>query len=128
MLILAIETSCDETAAAIIDEEKLYCSIVYSQLDVHRKYGGVVPELASRAHLKAIIPTVEEALQTANFKKSDLEAIAVTNGPGLAGALLVGVNFAKAMALALNIPFIGINHLDGHIFASLPDPPSIKSP
>lgn len=128
MLILAIETSCDETAVAILDDQTLYSSIVYSQSNIHQQYGGVVPELASRAHLKTIIPTVTESFQATNFSKSDLDAIAVTFGPGLVGALLVGLNFAKAMALALNIPFVGINHLEGHIFANLLDHPSIKPP
>jgi N6-L-threonylcarbamoyladenine synthase len=128
MLVLAIETSCDETAAAILDDEELHSSIVYSQLDVHRPYGGVVPELASRAHLETLVPTIEEALQQANVDKSQVEAIAVTHGPGLIGALLVGVNAAKAMGLALDVPFLGVNHLEGHIFASQLDHPAIQPP
>lgn len=128
MPILALETSCDETAAAILDENKLYSSVVYSQSDIHQEFGGVVPELASRAHLKTIIYTVEKSLQEANCNKTDLDAVVVTYGPGLVGALLVGLNFAKAMSLALSIPFLGINHLDGHLFANQLDHPSIKPP
>ncbi len=128
MLVLAIETSCDETAAAVLDEERLYSSIVYSQLKIHQPFGGVVPELASRAHLQTVLPTVEQALQQAGVGKAGLDALAVTFGPGLVGALLVGVNFAKALAFALKKPFVGVNHLEGHLFAGLLAHPELKPP
>lgn len=118
MRILAIETSCDETAAAIVEDgERILSSIVASQLDTHGRYGGVVPELASREHLRAIVPVVREALQTARCGYEDLDAIAVTQGPGLIGALLVGITYAKALCLARNLPLIGVNHIEGHIHA-----------
>ena len=128
MVVLAVETSCDETAAAVLDENKLYSSIVYSQLDIHRPFGGVVPELASRAHLQTILPTIDEALRTAGKEKHEIDALAVTCGPGLVGALLVGVNVAKSMALALEKPFIGVNHLEGHLFATQLDHPGLEPP
>ena len=128
MVVLAVETSCDETAAAVLDENKLYSSIVYSQLDIHRPFGGVVPELASRAHLQTILPTIDEALRTAGKEKHEIDALAVTCGPGLVGALLVGVNVAKSMALALEKPFVGVNHLEGHLFATQLDHPGLEPP
>jgi N6-L-threonylcarbamoyladenine synthase len=116
MLILAIETSCDETAAAVLrDGRELLSDIVYSQVAVHRPYGGVVPELASRNHLDKIVPVVEEALQQAGIGFEDLEGLAVTRGPGLVGALLIGLSFAKAVSAARGIPLVGVNHLEGHI-------------
>jgi N6-L-threonylcarbamoyladenine synthase len=117
MKILGIETSCDETSAAVLDDGQLLSSIVSSQY-FHSKYGGVVPELASRAHQRVIVKVVDEALASAGVKKEELEGIAVTYGPGLIGSLLVGVSFAKAMAFALKIPIVGINHLEGHIFST----------
>lgn len=118
--ILGIESSCDETAAAIVRSgQQIVSSAVFSQIATHRPYGGVVPELASREHLRAIIPVVREALQQANREFQDVDAIAVTKGPGLAGALLVGVSFAKALAFALHKPLIAVNHLEGHIHAVL---------
>lgn len=128
MNILAIETSCDETAAAVLNENKLLSDVVYSQLAIHQSYGGVVPELASRAHLQTIIPTIDEALQKAKMGKERLDGIAVTYGPGLVGALLVGVNVAKAMAFANHIPLLGVNHLEGHIFANRLDHPQLEPP
>lgn len=120
--ILGIETSCDETAAAVVEESRaVLSSVVSSQLDIHRSYGGVVPELASREHLRNIVPVVRETLQQAGLGYADLAAVAVTEGPGLAGALLVGIMYAKAVAFAANIPLIGVNHLDGHIHAVLLD-------
>jgi N6-L-threonylcarbamoyladenine synthase len=117
--ILGIESSCDETAASVMTDGRLIASnVVASQIDLHRKYGGVMPEIASRAHIQAIVPTVEEALLRAEVGWADLSAIAVTNGPGLAGCLLVGVNSAKALSLARDIPIIGINHLEGHIYSN----------
>jgi len=129
MKLLGIETSCDETAAAVWLEDRLTSNIVASQ-EVHQKYGGVVPELASRAHVQLILPTVQKALKEAEIEKEYLDGIAVTFGPGLAGSLLVGLNFAKAMALALDIPIIGVNHIEGHIFSNSvlgegPPPPFI---
>jgi N6-L-threonylcarbamoyladenine synthase len=119
-LILGIETSCDETAAAIVERGALtLSSVVASQIATHARYGGVVPELASREHLRAIVPVVRAALAEAGVTLADLDAIAVTSGPGLAGALLVGITYAKALAFANNLPLIAINHLEGHIHAVL---------
>jgi len=118
MLLLALESSCDETAAAVVrDGRQVLSNLISSQVDLHAVYGGVVPELASRRHLEVINPLVEEALSTAGVKQDDLEGIVVTRGPGLVGALLVGVSFAKAYAYALNIPMIGVHHIEGHIQA-----------
>ena len=118
MSLLAIESSCDETAAAVLaDETTVLSSVVASQLDTHSKYGGVVPELASREHLRAIVPVVREALLRAGTTLGQLDAIAVTSGPGLAGSLLVGLTYAKALCFARNIPLITVNHIEGHIHA-----------
>jgi N6-L-threonylcarbamoyladenine synthase len=117
-LILGIETSCDETAAAVVREgERPLSNIVASQIALHTNYGGVVPELASREHLRNIVPVVREAIRAAGIAYADLDAIAVTEGPGLAGALLVGITFAKSLAFGLDIPLIAVNHLEGHIHA-----------
>jgi len=116
--ILAIESSCDETAAAVIeDETRVLSSVVASQFPVHGKYGGVVPELASREHLRAIVPVVREAMERARADWKDLDAVAATSGPGLAGSLLVGLTYAKAIAFANGIPLIAVNHIEGHIHA-----------
>jgi N6-L-threonylcarbamoyladenine synthase len=116
--ILGIESSCDETAASVIEgETNVLSSVVASQLSVHAKYGGVVPELASREHLRAIVPVVREALEKANLTVRDLDAVAATSGPGLAGALLVGLTYAKAISFATGIPLITVNHIEGHIHA-----------
>jgi N6-L-threonylcarbamoyladenine synthase len=118
--ILGIESSCDETAAAVVRSgEHLLSNVVASQFAVHQQYGGVVPELASREHLRAILPVVRKALDDAHRTYNDIDAIAVTQGPGLAGALLVGVSYAKALAFALSKPLIAVNHLEGHIHAVL---------
>ena len=118
--ILGIETSCDETAAAVVkDGERLLSNVVSSQIATHQPYGGVVPELASREHLRAIVPVVRQALQESGQSLESLDAIAVTQGPGLAGALLVGISYAKALAFALEKPLITVNHLEGHIHAVL---------
>ncbi|MDY6863122.1 MAG: tRNA (adenosine(37)-N6)-threonylcarbamoyltransferase complex dimerization subunit type 1 TsaB, partial [Thermodesulfobacteriota bacterium] len=118
MIILGIETSCDETAAAVIkDDGKILSNIIASQISVHSKYGGVVPELASRKHVENILPVIRESLNKAQITLRDLDGIAVTKGPGLVGSLLVGISVAKAMAYALKIPFVGINHIQGHISA-----------
>ena len=119
-LILAIESSCDETAAAVVQRgARTLSSVVASQIATHARYGGVVPELASREHLRAIVPVVRAALAQAGITLADLDAIAVTSGPGLAGALLVGITYAKALAFARNLPLIAVNHLEGHIHAVL---------
>ena len=119
-LILGIESSCDETAAAVVERgSRTLSSVVASQIATHLRYGGVVPELASREHLRAIVPVVRTALAEAGVGLGDLEAIAVTSGPGLAGALLVGITYAKALAFAQGLPLIAVNHLEGHIHAVL---------
>src|SRR5579871_1030030 len=118
--ILGIESSCDETAAAVVRSgEQLISSVVASQIATHKPYGGVVPELASREHLRAIIPVVRQALAAAKHTYESVDAIAVTRGPGLAGSLLVGISYAKALAYALEKPLIAVNHLEGHIHAVL---------
>lgn len=120
MHVLGIETSCDETAAAVVQSGKrLLSNVVASQLSVHRLYGGVVPELASREHLRAVVIVVREAVQQAAIQYQNLDAIAVTKGPGLIGSLLVGVTFAKGIAMSLGIPLLGINHIEGHIHAAV---------
>ena len=130
MLILGIESSCDETAAAVVEDGcRVLSSVVASQVDIHHRYGGVVPELASRKHIEAILPVVTDALDQSGFKKSDLDAVAVTQGPGLVGSLLVGYSFAKALARGLDIPWVGVNHLEGHILSVFleDDPPGGSS-
>ena len=117
MTILGIETSCDETSAAVLIDGIVRSNVIASQL-FHEKYGGVVPELASRAHMKLIVPIVSEAMEKAGVKKDDLDAIAATYGPGLIGSLLVGLNFAKANACGLGIPFIGVNHMEAHLLSN----------
>ena len=117
--ILAIETSCDETACAIIENGRaLLSSIVASQMELHARYGGVFPEVASRQHVLSIIPVVQNALSQAQLTLNDIDAIAVTQGPGLAGSLIVGMNMAKGMSLALDKPLMGVNHLEGHIYSA----------
>ncbi len=116
--ILAIETSCDETAAAIVTDGRTIASnIIASQIDLHAQYGGVFPEVASRAHAETISAVVAQAMTQADMEYTDLDAIAVTQGPGLVGSLLVGINFAKGLALATGLPLLGINHLEGHIYS-----------
>ncbi len=128
MLCLGIETSCDETAASVVrGQTAVLSSIVSSQL-VHAEYGGVVPELAARAHMQAIVPVVEAALAEARVTWSDLSLVAVTNTPGLMGALLVGLPFAKALCYSLGVPFVGVNHIEGHIFALRLEQPELKPP
>lgn len=118
MKILGIESSCDETAAAVVEDgSRILSSVVSSQMATHAKYGGVVPELASREHLRAIVPVVRLALEESNTRLEDLSAIAATQGPGLVGSLLVGMTYAKALALVKNIPLIAVNHIEGHIHA-----------
>jgi len=116
--ILAIETSCDETAGAVIaDGQRILSNVVASQVDLHAEYGGVFPEMASRAHVKAIVPVIEQTMQEAHVGFNDLNAVAVTYGPGLAGSLLVGVNAAKGLAFGRGLPLIGVNHLEAHVYA-----------
>ncbi len=119
MKILGIETSCDETAAAVIEDgQVIHSNIVASQAELHAQFGGIVPEVASRQHMISIMPVLNEAIEKANLEASQLDGIAVTHGPGLAGSLLIGVNSAKGLAFAHDLPFIGINHLEGHIYAA----------
>ena len=131
MLLLAIETSCDETSAAVVENgTKVLSNVVASQTEFHKKYGGIVPEIASRKHIEVINPIIAEALEKAGKKFKDLDAVAVTYGPGLVGSLLVGLCAAKAIAWSLKIPLIGVNHLEGHIYANflnshLPSPISL---
>jgi N6-L-threonylcarbamoyladenine synthase len=116
--ILAIETSCDETAAAIVEDgRRILSNVVASQVELHARYGGVFPEIASRAHIEAIVPVIEQAMREAYLGFDDLDGVAVTHGPGLAGSLLVGVNAAKGLALGRGLPLLGINHLEAHIYA-----------
>ena len=128
MLTLGIETSCDETAAAILQDEKVLSSIIASQIPIHKKYGGVVPELASREHLKNLVPIIRKALDTASVSLKDIGLVAVTYTPGLIGALLVGVSTAKAIAYAQSIPLIGVHHGEGHILAAHIEYPGIGYP
>ena len=118
MIVLAIETSCDDTGAAVLlDGRKILSNVVSSQIFIHQKYGGVVPELASRRHIESIVPVVSQALEEAKVTLSEIDGIAVTQGPGLVGSLLVGLSFAKSLSFARGIPFIGVNHIEGHLSA-----------
>lgn len=129
MLVLGIESSCDETAAAVVrDGRVILSSVISSQIELHKPFGGVVPELASREHLEKIEPVVEEALQKAGISLGEIEAVAVTQGPGLIGSLLVGVCYAKALAFGLDIPLIGVNHIEGHVFSVAFENPPIEFP
>lgn len=128
-LVLALETSCDETSAAVVADGRVILSnVISSQVQEHQKFGGVVPEIASRKHIEQVIPVVDQALREAGVKLSDMDAIGVTYGPGLVGALLVGVAAAKALSFAANKPLIGVNHLEGHIFANFLAHPELKPP
>jgi N6-L-threonylcarbamoyladenine synthase len=119
MRILAFETSCDETAAAVVEDgTRILSNVVASQIDIHRRYGGIVPEVASRQHTLSIVPVYEEAMQTSGLALDDLDRVAVTHGPGLAGSLLVGVNFAKALAAMRGLPLLGVNHIEAHVYAN----------
>lgn len=120
IIILGIESSCDDTSAAVVKEATI-CSNIVANQEIHKSYGGVVPELASRAHQQNIVPVVNEALKIANIKKEEIDAIAFTKGPGLLGSLLVGTSFAKSLSLALNIPLIDVNHMQGHVMAHFID-------
>lgn len=129
ILILGIETSCDETSICVLENgKKILANIISTQIPVHQKFGGVVPEIASREHLDHIAPVLEEALLEAKIELSEIAAIAVTYGPGLVGALLVGLSFAKGLAFALDKPLIGVNHLEGHFYANYLCHPELKPP
>ena len=128
-LVLAIETSCDETAAAVVaDGTTVLSSVVSSQVDLHARYGGVVPEIASRAHVELLTPAVAQALVESGIEGHQLNAVAATVGPGLAGALLVGISAAKAYSLAWKLPFIGVNHMEAHLYACFLEEPDLKPP
>jgi N6-L-threonylcarbamoyladenine synthase len=118
MVVLGIESSCDETAAAVINNGKICSNVIASQIAVHSQYGGVVPEIASRQHIEAIHPVLKQALSDAHITLREIEGIAVTRGPGLIGSLLIGLSTAKALAYALDIPFVGVNHVEGHVAAA----------
>ena len=129
MIVLGIESSCDETAAAVVrDGRQILSSVVSSQVDFHHKYGGVVPEIASRKHIEAVVPVVEEALEKAELTLDGIEGIAVTCGPGLVGSLLIGVSFAKALAYVTGLPLIGVNHLEGHLTSIFLEKPDMTFP
>ncbi len=129
MLVLGIESSCDETAAALVrDGREMVSSVISSQVETHRRFGGVVPELASREHLDKIVGVVEEAFARAGARPEEIDGVAVTQGPGLVGSLLVGLSYAKAMAYALGKPFVGVNHIEGHIYSVVFENPPIEYP
>ncbi|MEP6819366.1 MAG: tRNA (adenosine(37)-N6)-threonylcarbamoyltransferase complex transferase subunit TsaD [bacterium] len=129
MLVLGIETSCDETAAAVVrDGREIVSSVIASQIETHKRFGGVVPELASREHLDKIVPIVEEAFAQAKIQPHEIDGIAVTVGPGLVGSLLVGVSYAKAMAFALSKPLVGVNHIEGHVYSVAFGNPPVEYP
>ncbi|MCQ2609638.1 MAG: tRNA (adenosine(37)-N6)-threonylcarbamoyltransferase complex transferase subunit TsaD, partial [Lachnospiraceae bacterium] len=129
MIVLGIETSCDETSVAIVkDGREVLSNVISSQIDIHKIYGGVVPEIASRKHVEVIRYVYEEALKKANIKISDVDLISVTQGPGLVGALLVGLSFAKGLSISTKIPFVGVNHIEGHICANYITNKNLKPP
>jgi N6-L-threonylcarbamoyladenine synthase len=129
MLILGIESSCDETAAAVVkDGREILSSVISSQIELHRPFGGVFPELAAREHLEKIEPVVKESLEKANVTFQDIDAVAVTQGPGLIGSLLVGVSYAKALAWGLGVPFVGVNHIEGHVYSIVFENPPPEYP
>jgi N6-L-threonylcarbamoyladenine synthase len=129
MLVLGIESSCDETAAAVVrDGREILSSVISSQIEIHRAFGGVVPEVASREHLEKIEPVVDEALTRANVALEAIDGIAVTIGPGLIGSLLVGVSYAKALAFALDKPIVGVNHIEGHVYSIAFENPAVEYP
>ncbi len=129
MRILGIETSCDETAAAVVDDgTQVVSSVVLSQVDVHARYGGVVPEVASRCHVESLMPVVAQALIEAGADGGEIDAVAATVGPGLIGSLLVGVSAAKALSLVWGVPFIAVNHLEAHMYAAFLEEPALGLP
>lgn len=127
-VILGIETSCDETSAAVLADGELKSNIISSQIEIHRRFGGVVPEIASRNHLTAVVPVIDEAISAAGIAMSDITAVAVTYGAGLVGALLVGLSAAKALSYSLGVPLYGVNHIEAHIAANYLAEPSLKPP
>lgn len=127
MIFLGIESSCDETAAAVLENGHVRSNCIATQIE-HIKYGGVVPELASRAHISKIVDVVQAALESSGYTVDDVEAVAVTQGPGLVGSLLVGLTFAKAIALSKKLPLIAINHLEGHLYSAMMENPELKPP
>lgn len=127
MIVLGLDTSCDDTSAAVVKDNTILSNIVSSQL-IHNKFGGVVPELASRAHIRFSVPVIQQALAEAEIKTEQLDGIAVTYGPGLIGSLLTGLCVAKGLSLSLEIPFIGINHLEGHVFSNVLEEPAVLPP
>ena len=129
MYTLALETSCDETSAAVIEDGRhIRSNIISTQVPIHRKFGGVVPEIASRQHIEYVLPIIKEALDTAQVTLADIDHIGVTYGPGLVGALLVGVAAAKAISFAADKPLVGVNHMEGHIFANFLSHPQLEPP
>src|SRR5215204_1869993 len=129
MRILGIETSCDETAAAVVEDgRRVLSSVVSSQVDLHARFGGVVPEVASRAHVELLTPVVAEALVEAGLQGPEVDAVACTVGPGLVGSLLVGISAAKALALVWDVPFVGVNHLEAHVYAAFLEEPDLPVP
>ncbi len=129
LVVLGIETSCDETAAAVVvGGRRVLSSVVSSQVDIHARFGGVVPEIASRAHVELLTPVVAEAMMSAGVDEHDLDAVACTVGPGLVGALLVGVSTAKALALVWDVPFVAVNHLEAHLHAAFLEEPDLQLP
>ena len=129
MLILGIETSCDETASAVVEDGKrILSNIVASQMDIHSKYGGVVPELASRRHIQNIVPVIQQSLETAGVSLDNIDGIAVTQGPGLIGSLLIGISTAKALSYAKNLPIVGVNHIEGHIYSNFLENDDLERP
>jgi N6-L-threonylcarbamoyladenine synthase len=128
-LVMAIETSCDETSVAIVrGGTEVLSNVVSSQIELHADFGGVVPEVASRAHLEMLEPIISEALAAAGVQGADLDAVAATHGPGLIGALLIGVSAAKALSLAWQVPYVGVNHMEGHLFATFLERPDLEPP
>src|SRR5436190_6458463 len=128
-LVLGIETSCDETAAAVVaDGKTVVSSVVSSQVDLHARYGGVVPQIASRAHVELLRPVIAQALVEAGIDDRSLDAVAATVGPGLVGSLLVGVSTAKTLALVWDVPFVGVNHLEAHLYAAFLEEPGLELP
>ncbi|MCS5679040.1 MAG: tRNA (adenosine(37)-N6)-threonylcarbamoyltransferase complex transferase subunit TsaD, partial [Acidimicrobiales bacterium] len=125
-VVLGIETSCDETAAAVVERAQLVrSSVVSSQVERHALFGGVVPEIAGRAHVEQMVPVIAEALVSAGAEGADLDAVAATTGPGLAGSLLIGVSAAKALSLVWDVPFVSVNHLEAHLYASFLEEPDL---
>ncbi len=128
-IILGVESSCDDTSAAVVKNgRQVLSNIIASQIPIHQKYGGVVPEIASRSHVEALLPVIDEAIKQAGVQKNDLSAVAVTYGPGLVGALLVGLSGAKSLAWSLDLPLIGVNHLEGHVYGNFLSHPDLEPP